>query len=60
MALKTAQEYAQECIENGRIDAKGKRERAEQIEVEVEFAARDDGRKDSAEMSKEAKRWYQG
>lgn len=59
MAPKTAREYAQEAIENGRIDAKNAKTRAEQIEVEVEYAARDDGRKDSADLAKEAKRWYQ-
>lgn len=55
---KTAQEYAQEVIEAGRIDAKNTKTRAEQIEVEVEFQARDDGRKDAAELAAEAKRWY--
>jgi hypothetical protein len=56
--MKTAQEYAQEVIEAGRIDAKNVKTRAEQIEVEVEFAARDDGRKDAAELAAEAKKWY--
>ena len=57
-ATKTAMQYARECIENGRINAKSKRERAEQIEVEVEFAARMDGRKDAVQLATEAKRWY--
>lgn len=58
MKAKTAMQYALECIEGGRINAKSKRERAEQIEVEVEFAARMDGRRDSKKLAAEAKRWY--
>ena len=58
MTAKTAQEYAQEVIEAGRIDAKSAKTRAEQIEAEVEFQARDDGRKDSAELAANAKKWY--
>ena len=58
MKAKTAMQYARECIENGRIDAKSKKERAEQIEVEVEFAARMDGRKDAAQLAARAKQWY--
>lgn len=55
----TALEYAREVIEAGRIDAPTAAERAEQIEFEVEFAAREDGREDAAELATKAKRWYQ-
>ena len=59
MAPKTAQDYAREAIENGRVDSRNAKTRAEQIEVEVEYAARDDGRADSAELAKQARKWYQ-
>jgi len=58
MTAKTAQKYVQEVIEAGRIDARNAKTRAEQIEVEVEFQARDDGRKDAAELAADAKKWY--
>ena len=59
MAPKTANDYAREVIENGRIDSRNAKTRAEQIENEVEYAARDDGRTDSVELAKQAKKWYQ-
>ncbi len=57
--MKTFAEYAQDVIENGLIDSEDAEERAEQIEVEVEFAARDDGRTDSVELARQARAWYE-
>ncbi len=52
--------YARQVIEDGLIDSTESIEvRAEQIEVEVEFAARKDGRRDATELGRIAREWYE-
>ncbi len=53
--------YARQAIENGLIESSEPLEvRAEQLEAEVAFAAREDGRSDAAEVGRIAREWYTG